>query len=290
MDINLNGKLVQEGHRFARGNVTRQGVALGYTQADLGEGDAKSVLVRDHVCLSTQGHCADTAVLAATSLDDVPFRAMPNDGIVGLGLESLAAGHLCSFFGRLLEGSHAMLPQFGISFGDKTGEIHFGGHDASRFEGSLHWLPVDHPEQGYWQVAIQAVRVGGVIIDTCSRGCHGVVDTGASRLGVQESGLLKLKTALAAASPSPLGCKGPILELDLGEYVLQLGPQDYSDQQCTPQLGPLKLDESQFSGVYALGESVLRRYYAAFNWEKKQIGFARIARVEAEPLAKTVIV
>jgi len=280
MDMNFNGSQVQPGHRLARGAMRRDAVTLGYTQSDLGEGDAKSVLVRDSLCVGAQAGgqaCVDVGVLAALSLQDVPFRAMPNDGIIGLGLASLAAGPICSFFGRLLEGSRNVLPQFGIAFGAESGELHIGAHDTTRLAAPLRWFPVDHPEDGYWQVAIRAVRVGNVTVDDCKKGCHGIVDTGVSRLGVQASNLRRLQATLTSALSTHGGCHGPTLTFDLGGMMLTLGPQDYTDTNCAPQLGPLSLEEPKFTGVYTFGETVLRRYYAAFDWEKRMLGFAPLA-------------
>jgi len=59
--------------------------------------------------------------------------------------------------------------------------------------------------------------------------------------------------------------------------MLTLEPQDYTDSTCAPLLGPLSLDEPKFTGVYTFGETVLRRYYAAFDWEKRKLGFAPMA-------------
>lgn len=70
------------------------------------------------------------------------------------------------------------------------------------------------------------------------------------------------------------GCTGPTLEFDLGAIVIALEAPDYSDESCKPALGPLNLEEPAFVGVYAFGESVLRRYYAAFDWESQRVGFA----------------
>merc|ERR1719428_1536753 len=99
------------------------------------------------------------AMLAALNMDNKPFLCMPNDGIVGLGLQSLAVGPTSSFLGRLFEGSTGVLPQFGIALAGLRGELHLGGHNSARLAAPLRWFSVDHPEQGYWQVAIQGVRV-----------------------------------------------------------------------------------------------------------------------------------
>lgn len=112
------------------------------------------------------------------------------------------------------------------------------------------------------------------MIDSCTRGCHGVVDSGTSHLGVQSYRIHLLRPELVTEQLPEAGCTGPTLEFDLGAMTLTLEAQDYSDELCTPALGPLNLEEPAFVGVYAFGESVLRRYYAAFDWENQKVGFA----------------
>merc|ERR1712151_779003 len=189
-----------------------------------------------------------------------------------------------------MEGSRNVLPQFGIRFGADSGEIYFGGHDASRFASPLRWFPVDHPEDGYRQVAIQGVYVGSSMIDDCRHGCHGVVDTGASRLGVQTSSLPKVKSALAKGLKQGIQCEGADLRFDLGGMVLTLRAADYTGEDCTPELGALDLQEPTFKGVYAFGETVLRRYYAAFDWEQHRVGFAPMVEDRQAASEKAVYV
>lgn len=280
MDVDAKGEAVQAGQRLATGTVTRDGVELGFSQSDLGEGDVTGVLVRDTFCVGSTGDaCVDMTVLAATKMDDTPFRFMPSDGIVGLGLEGLATSPLCSFFERLLEGSTGVLPQFGLAFGAEGGELHLGGHDAAKLGAPLRWFPVDHPEAGFWQVAIQAVRVGNATVDDCRQGCHGIVDSAVSRLGVQASKMGLMTSSLTSSTAaSGSRCQGPDLTFDLGGMSLTLRAEDYAGRDCTPLLGALNLEEPEFVGVYAFGATVLRRYYTAFDWQEKKLGFAPLSR------------
>lgn len=285
MDVNLNGSAVQEGRRFAQGNGTRDGVSLSYTQSDLGTGDAKGVLVRDSVCVAP-GACVDMGILAATHMDEKPFLLMPGDGIVGLGLEALAAGPLYSFLGRLFKGSRNVRPEFGIALGAELGEIHFGGHDGVPLAAPLQWFPVDHPEQGYWQVSIRAVRVGNETVHACEKGCHGIVDTGVSSLGVQASYLPSLSKALGVVQSREGGCQGPDLTLELGGMALTLPAEAYADSDCRLLLGSLDLEEPEFVGVFALGAAVLRHYYAAFDWEQQRLAFAPLKAGGVQAVAR----
>eukprot|EP00928_Gymnodinium_smaydae_P071035 TRINITY_DN54720_c0_g1_i1.p1 TRINITY_DN54720_c0_g1~~TRINITY_DN54720_c0_g1_i1.p1 ORF type:complete len:415 (+),score=69.63 TRINITY_DN54720_c0_g1_i1:73-1317(+) len=295
MDVDVNGSSAHPGHRFLEGSVARQGATVKYTQSDFGEGEAKAVFVRDTVCLGSKNDaCVDVAMMTATKLEEEPFRAMPNDGIIGLGFEHLSVSPAFSFFTRVLQGSRNVLPQFGMYFGAEKGELHMGGHDLARLASPIHWFPVDHPEDGYWQVAIKEVRVGGVIMDECKRGCHGIVDSGVSRLGVQASNLPKLEALLNMKKKASGACEGPDLTFDLGDMTLTLQARDYADLDCKTQLGSLNLQEPEFKGVYALGASVLRRYYAAFDWQQRQLGFAPLKQgltvARATPHTSLVVV
>merc|ERR1740129_1926329 len=180
------------------------------------------------------------------------------------------------------------LPQFGLALGTEGGELHLGGHDPAHLAGPLRWYPVDHPEAGLWQVSVQSVRVGSVTVDDCRQGCHGIVDSGVSRLGVQASKLHKLQSRLAVASPGQIaGCRGPSLTFELGGMALTLEAVDYTDSDCTPLLGKLDLEEPEWVGVYAFGSTMLRRYYAAFDWQHRRLGFAPLA---GEPGSSTATV
>jgi len=277
MDVDVHGHQLQKEHRLAQGNVARDGVVVDFTQADLGQGVARGVFVRDRVCLVGKSGgevCAELAVMAAVTEEDVPFREMPNDGIVGLALPSLSAGPACNFFGTLVEGAQGMLPQFGISFGATGGELHIGGHDPASVAAPIQWFPVHSPEEGYWQVPILAVRVGKTTIDACQNGCHAIMDTASSRLGVQKSNLPKLLEALTPVQAADGSCQGPDLEFDLGGMSVTLGVDDYMSDACKPDLGSLDLEAPKFTGVFSFGETVLRHYFVAFNWNDKLMGFA----------------
>eukprot|EP00931_Biecheleriopsis_adriatica_P064429 TRINITY_DN3920_c0_g1_i5.p1 TRINITY_DN3920_c0_g1~~TRINITY_DN3920_c0_g1_i5.p1 ORF type:complete len:421 (+),score=128.85 TRINITY_DN3920_c0_g1_i5:61-1323(+) len=282
MDVNVDGKAVQEGVRLMKGKTPRDAISVEFAQADLGDGAAQAVLVRDDVCVGTEFSgqvCTKVDMMAAIKLDDELFDMMPYDGMLGLGLAGLSSESGCTYFSRLMESHPGLLPQFGLSLGAQSGEIYFGGHDSSRMASPLEWFPVLHPDDGFWEVTVKAVRLGNVTVDACEDGCRGIVDTGASRLGVQEDNFDDVHAALARAAPMVGGgCQGADLEFDLGSLSLKLRVEDYAaGAACEPQLGPLDLDSKEYKGVYAFGETVLRRYYTAFDWQGRRIGFAPVA-------------
>jgi len=288
VDVNNDGKEVQMGNRLAKGQVNRSFAHLEFTQSDLGDGTAKGVLVREHVCMASckkgRKACADLALLAATEEDYKPFAAMPADGIIGLGLEGLAVGALSSFFPRLLDGSKDMLPEIGFSLGTDGGELIFGGRSpTAALAAPLQWFPVVHPEDGFWEVEILSVRVGSTIIDTCQGGCRGIIDSASSHLGVQANRLEQMKSALATSLHSTMtACGGPDIQFEMQNgFALKLAAEDYSSADCVAELGSLDLQEPTFKGVYSFGTNMLRKYYATFDWEQAQIGFAPQASADS---------
>lgn len=281
VDVFHNGTALKESQRLIESGPYDEIVSR-YTQADLGEGDLRARFVRDQLCLgraSDGAACLELSLAAAVEADDAPFRALPADGIVGLslGAEAVGVSPMNSLLGQLFASSGNVLPQFGIWLGRDAGEIHLGGHELADLAGPLRWFPVHRPEDGYWQVSIWAVRVGGVVVNDCERGCHGIVDTGVSHLGVQAALLPAVRRALSAGFVGG-SCVGPELTFDLGGMEITLSAAEYADQDCVPELGSLELDEPHFNGVFTFGASVLRRYYAAFDWEQKKLGFAAVSQ------------
>ncbi|CAJ1417629.1 unnamed protein product, partial [Effrenium voratum] len=251
VDVNANGSAVAQHQRLVKGKALRDAVAVEFTQADLGEGVANAVLVRDEVCLGTEVSgkvCAQVDLMTAIKLEAELFNDMPYDGMLGLSMAGLSSGAHSVFFAQLMRSNRRLVPQFGLSLGAQSGELYLGGHDAKRLADPLTWFPVLHPEDGFWEVSVRGVRLGNLTLETCAKGCRGIVDTGASRLGVQAQNFQALHSALAKASPLVGGgCEGPDLEFDLGGFSLQLPVADYaSGVSCEPQLGELQLDEKEF--------------------------------------------
>jgi len=290
-DVNLDGTAVQP--PTAGRTSDREGLVVDFSQVDLGPGQIEGGVVREAVCLAPSFSaapppealpCVRLGIVVADRMESVPFRAMPHDGIVGLGLAGLHAHASMSLLEQLASSVGSPAPVFSISLSGSAGELRFG--DQSGAAGPpgtvVEWFPVARPEQGYWQVAIRAVRVGNRTFDACAAGCRGILDTGASRLGVPAHLSTRLSAALfAIPDRSGSGCRGPDLHLDLGgtagvRAALTLRAEDYADPTCTPQLAALEdlAEDPGFAGVFVLGETVLRRYRAFFDWGALRIGFS----------------
>jgi len=280
---------LRKNERLVRGKNLRENAEMSYTAADLGDGFVKGPYVKDRVCVAdTNGSkvCSEPVMVVALKMDVVPFRSMPNDGIVGLSLGGLSVKSPFNFLDSLIASRPLLKSIFAINFNSHGGELHIGGYNAARLAAPLQWFPVHEPQVGYWQVPILSVRVGNTVVDACIDGCHAIMDTGTSRLGVQKGHLPRVRSTLAASLVMGESCVGPNLIFDLGGMSVELRPEDYADDKCEPNLGPLDLDEPEYHGGYTFGEMVLRHYFVVFDWKEKRMGFAP---AKALPMGQTFV-
>jgi len=253
--------------------------------------------------------CVDLGLVVATEMSDMPFVFMPNDAVIGLGLEALAIDRHFSFLSmcgdRFAHGEQnggSVYSQFALYLGrgpEDGGEIVFGGYNPERLAvpDSLVWVPVVNPEMGFWQVSVLGVRVGNKTLALCQNSvgneknlCRGAVETGSARFGLSDELGTVLEPALQRADAGvqdaqaaeseqqqESGKRLEVLELLLtGGVVLTLPPEDYvSSPYCLKQTCKTLIERRGKSSenVFVLGESLLKRYYTVFDWGAKRIGF-----------------
>lgn len=295
-----------DGGEVAMDVAERDQVAIAF-----GTGEVVGEFAREMVCL--QDHAGDTPdaamrsadctqlrVIFATEMSTEPFLSFDFDGVLGLGLESLALEPEFSFFGQMERTNSLMEPRFGVFVSrrdDVPSEISFGGHDARRISSQLQWAPVAKPELGYWQLTVRSITIGGEVLDLCTDGdCVAIADTGTSLVGVPKQAAQHVHWLLARKvaenPPEGIDCRnhpGPEIVFDLGEVQVRLGPEDYSrpaglrvinngtnETQLICRASLLPVDDGPSLGpkAWILGEPVLRKYYTAYDWRQKRIGFA----------------
>jgi len=194
---------------------------------------------------------------------------------------------------------------------DEISEISFGGVSPDKFSTELTWAPVALPALGYWQVPVKAIIIGDRRYDFCDDGsCRAVVDTGTSLLAVPTDFASTLRDTLAESlqrgSQRSRGCKnaeGASLHFEMeAGFNITLTPADYGRQaiqldenvesgtstetdavaalaqgkstNCTPTILSIAFPEPLGPKLFIWGEPVLRKYYTAFDWREKRVGFA----------------
>jgi len=274
-----------------------------------GSGEVLGEFVRDTACLgvgSDKAFCTDMRIVLAGMMTEDPFGLFEFDGVLGLGLGSLALNSHFSLFGQMVEQHPQMDPRFAVFLArDDSGQsaISFGGHDPSWAASDVRWAPVAKPHLGYWQVQIQAVYVGDTLIQECAAGdCHAILDTGTSLLGVPKEVSRGLHRLLARPVPgdhdaperAATDCRmvpgKPLIFEIVGGARVVMSEEDYSRPQAINMTAPgfkdgwelfcrsllLQVDMKPPIGpkVFIWGEPVLRKYLTLYDWSRKEIGFA----------------
>eukprot|EP00933_Yihiella_yeosuensis_P069308 TRINITY_DN756_c0_g1_i1.p1 TRINITY_DN756_c0_g1~~TRINITY_DN756_c0_g1_i1.p1 ORF type:complete len:432 (+),score=92.82 TRINITY_DN756_c0_g1_i1:83-1378(+) len=270
-----------------------------------GTGEITGSFVRETICLGdgktvADNQCTSMRVIMGTELSKEPFGTFDFDGVLGLGLESLAVDPEFSFFGQLSKLNTLQRDMFGY-FLSKTdsvpSEISFGDADERRLASAMQWAPVHRPDLGYWQVKVLSVTIGEEKLPLCEEGgCVAIADTGTSLLGAPRQISQRMHWLLARKvpdNPNEIDCRhfpGPDMVFELeGGVKVTLGPEEYSratamrvlnsktdtkQTVCRASLLPVDDSESLGPKAFILGEPALRKYYTAYDWKKKRIGFA----------------
>lgn len=287
------------------GQFARERVCMG----SAAEGDLGGAVA--HKSAGLRPPCSTVNIVMAVEMSDQPFRSFRFDGIFGLGLGGLALGPEFSFFHQLANSSaRPFVPRFGIflaSTEDGEGsEIAVGGHNAARLAAPLQWEPVALSHLGYWQVQIQAIRVGDQELPLCLKGsCRAVLDTGTSHLGTPRHHLSQLMQMLTVVAPAGAAdCRNasaPVVSFQLQNITVTLRPEDYMQQEpsqrrgslvgtqrsvCKPALMPVNFKAPLGPDLFILGEPLLRRYYTVYDWSSRSVGFGLAEAASAVAASK----
>lgn len=203
--------------------------------------------------MAEQQYCVEMNVVLAVEMSAQPFKTFRFDGILGLGLGSLALDEPFSAFASILGGGMPAA-HFGVFLTEgedgEVSQIAMGGVDERRILEPLSWAPVSMPELGYWQVPIVAVRVDGKLLDICQDGtCRGVADTGTSHLGIPAPYDKEISELLVREAGDTLDCRlvqGSVVEIEIPGYNMTLHPHNY--MRRLPLLEGVSVSSSQ--GVY----------------------------------------
>ncbi|XP_004425164.1 PREDICTED: cathepsin E [Ceratotherium simum simum] len=211
------------------------------------------------------------------------------DGILGLGYPSLAVGGVTPVFDSMMAQNLVEVPMFSVYMssdpeGGAGSELIFGGYDHSHFSGSLNWVPVT--KQGYWQIALDAIQVGGTVM-FCSEGCQAIVDTGTSLITGPSDKIKQLQEAIGAEPVDgeyAVECVNlnvmPDVTFTINGIPYTLQPTAYT---LLDFVDGMKFCSSGFQGLdiqppagplWILGDVFIRQFYSVFDRGNNLVGLA----------------
>ncbi|XP_062450951.1 cathepsin E [Rhea pennata] len=253
-----------------------------------GTGSLTGIIGSDHV--TVEGLTVPNQQFAESiSEPGKTFLEAEFDGILGLAYPSLAVDGVTPVFDNMMAQNLVELPMFSVYMSSNQdspvgGELLFGGFDPSRFVGNLNWVPVT--QQGYWQIQIDNIQVGGVVV-FCASGCQAIVDTGTSLLTGPSKDIKELQKYIGAMPVDGeyiVDCNnlsimpnvtftinGVLYTLNAQAYVLT----EYGDGMATCISGFQGLDIAPPAGpLWILGDVFIRQFYSVFDRGNNRVGLA----------------
>ncbi|KAF9996750.1 hypothetical protein BGZ80_009387 [Entomortierella chlamydospora] len=179
---------------------------------------------------------------------------------------------------------------------ETNGEITFGGVDATKFTGSITYVPVTtvSPASQYWGIDVSSITYGTSKVSSTT---HGIVDTGTTLILLSDSSVKALYKNIRGAAldnnsglytiPSSQVSKLNNITFTIGGTDFTLTPAQYlvPDNQVANQggvsgtayswIGSLGSNESGLA--FILGQKFLENYYSVYDTTNNRVGLAPLA-------------
>lgn len=155
----------------------------------------------------------DQVFAEAVNEPSLSFIAASFDGIMGMGFPEISVGKVEPPFQNMLR--QGIIEEAVFSFWlnrDKDdqngGELVLGGVNPDHFKGDHTWAEVTR--RGFWQFAMEEIKVKHMDATFCSEGCQAIADTGTSLLAGPVDEVEKLNKLIGATSVLVEECKESI--------------------------------------------------------------------------------
>ncbi|KAL1442141.1 hypothetical protein MTO96_030935 [Rhipicephalus appendiculatus] len=215
------------------------------------------------------------------------FRDAKYDGIFGLAYPNISQNNQLPLFDAMVRQGVLRQAVFSIYMSkepseENGGEIYFGGINAERYTGDIHYVDVN--QQAHWQITVDSIEVAGTRL--CIGGCDAAVDSGTSFLSgpkreVQElhraigakrigSGFYKVDCNRVPNLPAiTFSLNGKAFALQGEEYIIRI-PIEGGTVQCYTCIS----EEHSGSRLWIIGSVFMRKYYTVFDRNYNRVGFA----------------
>jgi len=238
-------------------------------------GHISGVCRKDKICVG--GLCVSASFIEAQWETNNPFASFRYDGVMGLGLSSLAQSGNFSFMHQL-SGEHSLKkPLFSVFLseqGDETSEVTFGGVVKEHMASELFWVNVSG-EIGYWEVKTDDITLNGRKQGLC-QDCRFLVDTGTSKLA-GPSGIMSQLTGILGVKSDCSNFKDlPKLGFIVGGRILSLDPSAYVRREawgCSAKFMSVDIPPPK-GPFFIFGIPFLQKYYTVYDETNRRVGFA----------------
>ncbi|KAF2461625.1 aspartic peptidase domain-containing protein [Lineolata rhizophorae] len=209
-----------------------------------------------------RGDTTDPSIAGPTMMDALVSAGLIDDAILGVHLSRFADGAA-------------------------DGELSLGAANPARFAGALNWLPAKDNPEGFWEVDVDGLRVGGDAVELEGLAPRSaIVDTGTSfvlmppadarALHARIPGAARLDGGEAFVVPCGADARvaiafgGRAYGLRAEDYVGAAADEDAGEGMCRSNIiGRQTFGDDQ----WLVGDVFLKNVYAVFDFEERRVGF-----------------
>ncbi|KIM92347.1 hypothetical protein PILCRDRAFT_83534 [Piloderma croceum F 1598] len=230
------------------------------------------------------GLTAKTQTLGAAKQYSSGFESsqFPADGLMGMGFKSISEYNANPVFQTLVADGQTSDPVFAFKLSESGAELSVGGTDSSLYSGDFTYAKVE--QEGYWQVALDAVSLGGKSVIS---NIDSIIDTGTTLIVGDSSNVAEFyKSVPGAKEASNVGqgfytvpCNSiPSVSLtfngqpfDIDSASFNLGPASSGSSDC---VGGIAAQDGE--NFWVVGDVFLQNTYTVFDVGNSQVGFAKL--------------
>lgn len=247
---------------------------------DIEYGDGSATKGKVYTDTVTVGGVTATnqAIGVATQMSN-SFADDPQDGIMGMGYESISTLKEKPFFQSLMQDGAVAKPQFSFSLnsGGNDSELYLGGANSNKYSGDLEWHDV--LSESYW------VLEGDAFVDNnkANEDFYAIIDTGTTVVVAPPTEAEEFWSKVPDSEPYAGGyytfpCNSvPDVSFSFGGKkwemdadTLNLGSTASGSQRCVGSVVGMDVGVN----AWIMGDSFLKNVYTTFDFDKNAVGFA----------------
>jgi len=264
--------------------------ALGKTFS-LAYGDGSTVSGQQYTdVVSISGLSVSNQTLGAASQYSTGFQSpnFPADGLLGMGFPSISVYGANPLFQSLVSSDAVPEPVFSFKLSNDSAELFVGGTDETLFEGDFTYVPVT--QEGYWQVVLDSLTVGGQNVFSSNISVSSIIDTGTTLIVGDTQTVQAAYQSIKGATDNGDGtwsvpCDAtPDVALGFGNQSFTVAPATFvlgAGAGATTCIGGLSYNDAIAGQFWIVGDVFLQNVYTAFDVGNSQVGFASLTGANA---------
>ncbi|KAF9449879.1 acid protease [Macrolepiota fuliginosa MF-IS2] len=231
--------------------------------------------------LTANNQAVGAATQYSTGFESNQF---PPDGLMGMAFRQISVFGDNPFFQTLIAQGTPTASQFSFKLSQSGSELFLGGVNNNMFTGSFTNVPVT--QEGFWQVTLGAVNVGG---SAAISNQQAAIDTGTTLIVAPQAQVAQFYQAIPGSQDASQTVGAGFFTFPCSanpSVSLTFGGKEFAIPSASFNLGQVSAGSSQCVGgiagttnidLWVVGDLFLTNVYTTFDAGNSQVGFATLA-------------